>query len=117
MKIDRRTLIAGAVAGLLWSVIGPCVLPGVGGRLGLVAFMASTGIYWLGSVLGYDKAAEIAKTAHKHDLTLREAALRLTLRITAGTDHEALIDASETLGGLAESCARQIGRASCRERV
>jgi fumarate hydratase class II len=27
--------------------------------------------------IGYDKAAEIAKTAHKHDLTLREAALRL----------------------------------------
>jgi fumarate hydratase class II len=27
--------------------------------------------------IGYDKAAEIAKTAHKNDLTLREAALRL----------------------------------------
>lgn len=27
--------------------------------------------------IGYDKSAEIAKTAHKHDLTLREAALRL----------------------------------------
>ena len=27
--------------------------------------------------IGYDKAAEIAKNAHKHDLTLREAALKL----------------------------------------
>ena len=27
--------------------------------------------------IGYDKSAEIAKTAHKHDLTLREAAVRL----------------------------------------
>ena len=43
---------AGAMAGLLASVIGPSVLPGVGGRLGLVAFMASSSVYWFGTALG-----------------------------------------------------------------
>jgi len=42
-------LLAGGLAGLLWSVIGPYVLPGVGGRLGLVALMGSSFVYWLAS--------------------------------------------------------------------
>jgi hypothetical protein len=47
-------IVAGAVAGLLWSLIGLYVMPGVGGRLGLVAFMGSSAIYWLATALGYD---------------------------------------------------------------
>lgn len=50
-------VIAGAAAGLMWSVIGPRVLPGVGGRLGLVAFMASAGIYWLAAAFGEERGA------------------------------------------------------------
>lgn len=53
-------VLAGAVAGLLWSVIGPCVLPGVGGRLGLVAFMASAGMYWVAGALGHESGALLA---------------------------------------------------------
>ena len=48
-------IVAGAVSGLLWSVIGPCVFPGVGGRLGLVAFMASSAVYGVATVLGDDR--------------------------------------------------------------
>lgn len=59
---------AGAVAGLLCSVIGPAVLPGVGGRLGLVAFMASAAVYWVAAALGTDHDAvllpEVAGLAH-----------------------------------------------------
>lgn len=47
-------VIAGGFAGLLWSFIGARVMPGVGGRLGLVAFMASAGVYWLAAALGYE---------------------------------------------------------------
>jgi len=50
-------VLAGAVAGLFWSFIGPCVFPGVGGRLGLVAFMASAGIYLIADALGHDAGA------------------------------------------------------------
>ena len=50
-------VLAGALAGLLWSVIGLSVLPGVGGRLGLVAFMGSSAIYWLATALGYERNA------------------------------------------------------------
>ena len=48
-------IVAGAVSGLLWSVIGPCVFPGVGGRLGLVAFMASSAVYGVATALGDDR--------------------------------------------------------------
>ena len=48
-------ILAGAVSGLLWSVIGPCVFPGVGGRLGLVAFMASSAVYGVATALGDDR--------------------------------------------------------------
>lgn len=61
-------VLAGALAGLLWSIIGPYVLPGVGGRLGLVAFMGSSAIYWLASALGYEHQAvlvpEVQGMAH-----------------------------------------------------
>ena len=43
---------AGALAGLLWTLIGPSVLPGVGGRIGLVALMGSGGVYWVASLTG-----------------------------------------------------------------
>ena len=44
---------AGALAGLLFSVIGPAVLPGVGARMGAVAFLAGSAVYvvaeWTGA--------------------------------------------------------------------
>ncbi len=46
---------SGAVGGLLWSMIGPGAYSGVGGRLGLVAFMASSAVYWFASSLGYEQ--------------------------------------------------------------
>jgi hypothetical protein len=50
-------ILAGAVSGALWSVIGPSVLPGIGGRLGLVAFMASAAIYGVASAIGAEQPA------------------------------------------------------------
>ncbi len=47
-------MVAGAVSGLLWSVVGPCVFPGVGGRLGLVALMASSAVYLVPALLGHN---------------------------------------------------------------
>lgn len=43
---------AGAIAGVLWSLVGPSVLQGVGGRMGVVAFMGSSFVYWLADLLG-----------------------------------------------------------------
>jgi hypothetical protein len=44
---------AGALAGVLFSVIGPAVLPGVGARMGAVAFLAGSVVYvvaeWMGA--------------------------------------------------------------------
>lgn len=46
-------VLAGALAGVLFSVIGPAVLPGVGARMGAVAFLAGSAVYvvaeWTGS--------------------------------------------------------------------
>jgi hypothetical protein len=47
-------VLAGAVAGVLWSLIGPAVFQGVGGRMGVVAFMAAGAVYWLADLLGAD---------------------------------------------------------------
>jgi hypothetical protein len=44
--------IAGALAGFLWTLVGPAVMQGMGGRMGVVAFMASTAIYWTADLLG-----------------------------------------------------------------
>jgi fumarate hydratase class II len=46
--------------------------------------------------IGYDKAAEIAKSAHKNDLTLREAALRLGY--VTGTDFDRWVRAADMTG-------------------
>lgn len=43
---------AGAIAGVLWSLVGPAVLQGIGGRMGVVAFMGSSFVYWLADLLG-----------------------------------------------------------------
>lgn len=50
-------VVAGAASGLLWSLIGLYVLPGVGGRLGLVALMGSSGIYWVSNALGFENGS------------------------------------------------------------
>lgn len=44
-------VLAGAVAGLLWTFIGPSVLDGAGGRMGTVAFMASIPVYLAADIL------------------------------------------------------------------
>ena len=54
----------------------------VGGRrrvfvLGLVVFLAASLVTALAPSIGYDKASEIAKAAHKRGTTLREEAVRL----------------------------------------
>jgi fumarate hydratase class II len=46
--------------------------------------------------IGYDKSAEIAKSAHKNDLTLREAALRLGY--VTGTDFDRWVRAADMTG-------------------
>lgn len=45
---------AGLLAGILWTLIGPAVFQGVGGRMGVVAFMATTAVYWISDLLGVD---------------------------------------------------------------
>ncbi len=52
-------VLAGTVAGVLWSVIGPAVFQGVGGRMGVVGFMASSGIYALAALLGDEHNATL----------------------------------------------------------
>lgn len=52
-------VIAGTAAGVLWSVIGPSVLSGVGGRMGVVGFMASAGIYAFADLLGDEHNATL----------------------------------------------------------
>lgn len=47
-------VVSGAVGGLLWSMIATSAFEGLGGRLGLVALMASAAVYWLASALGYE---------------------------------------------------------------
>ena len=47
-------VLAGALAGVLWTLIGPAVFSGVGGRMGVVAFMASSAVYWVADLLGAD---------------------------------------------------------------
>jgi len=46
--------------------------------------------------IGYDKAAEIAKTAHKNGTTLREEALRLGY--VSGQDFDALVRPEKMIG-------------------
>ena len=46
--------------------------------------------------IGYDKAAEIAKTAHKNGTTLREEALRLGY--VSGEDFDALVRPEKMTG-------------------
>lgn len=45
-------VLAGAVAGVLWSLIAPSAFVGVGGRMGATAFMASVGVYQAADLLG-----------------------------------------------------------------
>lgn len=47
-------LIAGLLAGLLMSVVGPAVLPGVGARIGAVAFLTGAVVYLLAQWSGTD---------------------------------------------------------------
>ncbi|MEI7520547.1 MAG: hypothetical protein WCK40_04295 [Thermoleophilia bacterium] len=47
-------LIAGLLAGVLMSVVGPAVLPGVGARIGAVAFLAGSIVYLLAQWTGTD---------------------------------------------------------------
>ena len=37
--------LSGAIAGFLWSLIGPSIMPGFGGRIGLMAFLSSAIAY------------------------------------------------------------------------
>jgi len=50
-------LVAGGLAGLLWTLIGPAVMDGVGGRMGVVGFMASSAIYAVASLTGEEHNA------------------------------------------------------------
>ena len=75
-------LLAGAASGLLWSLISLYVLPGIGGRLGLVAFMGSAFIYWLASAFGYEHNAvlvpEVQGIAHMAMIPIGGVAAVLT---------------------------------------
>jgi len=44
--------LSGAIAGTLWSMVGPSVMPAFGGRIGLMAFMASAVSYQIADFLG-----------------------------------------------------------------
>jgi hypothetical protein len=44
--------LSGALAGVLWSLVGPSIMPGFGGRIGLVAFMSSVVAYGIADFLG-----------------------------------------------------------------
>ena len=50
----------------------------------------------LAPIIGYDKAAEIAKTAHKRGTTLREEALRLGY--VSGADFDRVVRPEDMLG-------------------
>ncbi len=50
----------------------------------------------LAPTIGYDKAAEIAKAAHKHGTTLREEALRLGY--VSGEDFDRIVRPEDMLG-------------------
>ena len=47
-------VVAGLLAGVLFSVIGPAVLPGVGARMGAVAFLVGSVVYWCAERTGTD---------------------------------------------------------------
>ena len=47
-------VVAGLLAGMLFSVVGPAVLPGVGARMGAVAFLAGSIVYLLAEAAGND---------------------------------------------------------------
>ncbi len=49
--------VAGVLAGLLWTFVGRSVIQGVGGRMGLVGFMASAAVYWIADLTGHDQNA------------------------------------------------------------
>lgn len=53
--VEMRTgwvIGAAALAGVLWSLIGPAVWDGVGGRMGAVAYVSSSGVYLIADALG-----------------------------------------------------------------
>ncbi len=50
--------LSGAIAGLLWSMIGPSIMPGFGGRIGLMAFASSAIAYQIADFL--DGAGNVA---------------------------------------------------------
>lgn len=46
---------AAVLAGVLWSLIGPSVWDGVGGRMGAVAYIASSGIYLVANLVDAER--------------------------------------------------------------
>lgn len=52
-------VLAGLVAGALWSVAGPAVFNGVGGRMGVVAYMSASSIYAVADLLGDESNSRI----------------------------------------------------------
>lgn len=50
-------LIIGAsvLCGVLWSLVGPSVWNGIGGRIGLVAFIAGSAVYLLADIIGLER--------------------------------------------------------------
>lgn len=52
-------LLAGGLAGVLFSVIGPSVMPGVGARMGTAGFIAGSAIYLLADAFGAERPALI----------------------------------------------------------
>jgi len=44
--------LSGAIAGTLWSMVGPAVMPAFGGRIGLMAFLGSAIAYGIADFLG-----------------------------------------------------------------
>ena len=75
-------VIAGTAAGVLWSVIAPSVLRGVGGRMGVVGFMASAGIYAVADLLGDEHNAtllpQVNGLAHAAAVPVGAAAAMIT---------------------------------------
>ncbi len=58
-------LLAGVVAGTLFSIIGPSVMPGVGARMGTAAFMGGSLVYFMADALGAERPP-LLPPPHEH---------------------------------------------------
>lgn len=81
-------VLAGTVAGVLWSLIGPSVFQGVGGRMGVVGFTASSVIYAMADLLGDEHNAtllpQVGGMAHAAVVPVGAAAAVITCTLMRG---------------------------------